>query len=614
MLTWGFSGAIWVLMAIPPIVLFYYLRRRFRGQTISSIYLWARLKLPSQGASRIKRRNAWLLILQLLVVLTAGAALARPAWFFARSNRPGILVLMDVSASMTAEEDGRSRWEQAVDWLEREIERLPSDRDLAVLLCAAGSKPLEEGGSYRRKNTVRRLRAIKPQGVRFDEERVRQDLQAWLTVQGRSWETWLVTDGGLDMGGQELNNLLKGTVKIHYVGKDLPNIGLYGLRILPGGKAEFSTYNSWTAPHSIDLRITRNQKQLTQWNLRISPGVNRYSVEWNEENLEDGLYQIEIVNPQDGYSLDDKAYFAVNPLRKVRVLLVGPIDPFLRAAFRMPGLEVTEMADWTSPKEAANSWDVIISNGRRLPIDLETHIVCFGNIQENAGVSPGTSITGALNVMNSSHPLLRYVDWENITVAKGFSLMMDQQTLPLAAIDDQPVLAVWEEKGWTRVVCGFTLGDTNLGLSGSFPIFFHNLIQQCVPQMNNPYAYTLTAGIPAGHVVSDDWKIMNPGEIRMKRMGRRVHLEALNPGGFTWREGRRQGVIAANLPVSELDLSIRRILPFSEKVHGLTGEQPRSLSLADWAIGLLIVFIVLEWIGWRGWTQRRMKGDDHGIR
>lgn len=614
MLTWGFHGAFWLLLAVPPVLIFYFLRLRFRKQKVSSIYLWSRLKQPTEGSSRLQQRSLLLLLLQILIILFALAALTRPVWFSKRPGKNGVIILMDVSASMAARDGQKTRWNLAVDWVEERIRQLPLDQEVVVILCAADAKPLGYTGGLERSGLIRQLRNIRPLGVRFNERNVCRHIQAWMTTQGRSWAEWLVTDGGLDMGGQELCNLLGGDLRIQHVGSDIPDIGVYGLRIAVGGNAEFSVKNSGPSPKNVTVQLARNDQPLIQKTIDVPEGIRRYTLTWPNESVEDGLYTIKIMNPRDGFSYDDSAFFAVNPQRNIRVLLVGSDDPFLKAVLRMPGVEVRELTKWPSTEIATRSWDLIVSNGYRIPQKIETNLLYFGEVPMDAPVTTGRRIMGKVTAAQFDHSLIRFVNWENVTLGKGRSLQVDNGVLPLAGVDGQPVLVTWETQGLTRVVFGFSLSDSDLGLSGAFPIFIQNLLQHCVPQLNNPYANTVATGSPVIQTVSEQWKMASKKGVRVWQTRNRVRIEALIPGGYEWRDGQQRGVLAANLPVAELDLTVRTIPAVRNRDYRLNLHAPRQFSLADWLFGCLIICVVLEWMIWRGWKPVGTRGREHGIR
>jgi len=102
-------------LAIPPLVLLYFLKLRRREVPIASTLLWKRAVQDLQVNSPFQRlRSNLLLILQLLILLAAIAAIAEPVMNADRDFEESIVLLIDHSASMaTVEEEGRTRLEDA---------------------------------------------------------------------------------------------------------------------------------------------------------------------------------------------------------------------------------------------------------------------------------------------------------------------------------------------------------------------------------------------------------------------------------------------------------------------------------------------------------------------
>ena len=67
----------------------------------------------------------------------------------------------------------------------------------------------------------------------------------------------------------------------------------------------------------------------------------------------------------------------------------------------------------------------------------------------------------------------------------------------LAQVDGRPVAVAGKREERLRVVLGFSLLTSELGVTGAWPVFFQNLLAYCLPQLTDPMAYNLTIGEPA---------------------------------------------------------------------------------------------------------------------
>ena len=105
-------AALWFAAVLPVVVLFYLLKRKRVMKVVPSTLLWQKFLAETQASAPLQKlRHNWLLILQLLLLILAILALARP--YFAGTSAGGRLevVILDASASMQATDESPSRFE-----------------------------------------------------------------------------------------------------------------------------------------------------------------------------------------------------------------------------------------------------------------------------------------------------------------------------------------------------------------------------------------------------------------------------------------------------------------------------------------------------------------------
>src|SRR5438093_13654714 len=99
---------------IPVVIVFYLLKRKRMVKLVSSTLLWQRFLADTQASAPFQKlRRNWLLLLQILLLLLAVFALARP--FFSgqvKQSRLRVLIL-DGSASMQASDERPARFQKA---------------------------------------------------------------------------------------------------------------------------------------------------------------------------------------------------------------------------------------------------------------------------------------------------------------------------------------------------------------------------------------------------------------------------------------------------------------------------------------------------------------------
>ncbi len=599
MLKWTLPGAFWLSLALLPILFFYFLRIRFRSQPVSSIYIWSRLQNVTSGGSKLWRRSVLLLLLQIATALAAIASVAQPFLFLRQPASEGVVYLVDVSASMNAVESSktgsRTRLEMARQILTKAISDLNPKINCMVFLCDSEARPLVRS-TLAHDRILLGLNRIQTRNAGFNEAEVSTQLQAWLSTEKRPWQAFLISDGGLDLGGQKLAKVFQGRFKTIIIGKNQPNLGLSGLR-LSGSKASFLVNNSWPNGRKVQASLVYQERTLARGTLEVPPGLSNQTLLINGI-AKPGVYQVKLDQNKDALDADDATYLAVNRLHRFRVLQVGSTNPFLQSILNHPAIELTSIPNF--PETLYGHWDLIIADRVAIPQNLKANLIGFEQAPPEAPVGFAGKISGALDSTGISHPLLRFVKWEGVQVADGGVIKARPGLAVLAEVAGEPVIAAWEEEGWRKVVCGFGLYSSNIGLSGAFPIFFQNLLQWCAPQGGNQLAYNLTVGEPVVFGESPAWRIGDDKYFDLNRQGPQIQVTALKSGVFQWKDESEQGFLVANPPFSESDLTPRPLQLKERAVTAVAELTTVRIRLTQWPLAVLLGFLLLEWIIWRG--------------
>ncbi len=110
------AGLIAGAIAIPTLLLYYFLKLRRQPIRVSSTLLWVQATKDLQVNVPLRMiRASWLLLIQMLALLLLVAAIARPALHMDEAPASRVVILIDASASMGARDgpDGQTRLEQA---------------------------------------------------------------------------------------------------------------------------------------------------------------------------------------------------------------------------------------------------------------------------------------------------------------------------------------------------------------------------------------------------------------------------------------------------------------------------------------------------------------------
>ncbi len=123
-----------------PIVLLYILKVRLRKQPVSTFLFWDQVfheKKPRSWWQQLRHLLSLLLQMALLALLVL--ALIDPLWQWQKAQRRKVLLVIDNSASMAADENGQSRLQKAKETAAALVRSLRVGDEMAILV--AGGKP-----------------------------------------------------------------------------------------------------------------------------------------------------------------------------------------------------------------------------------------------------------------------------------------------------------------------------------------------------------------------------------------------------------------------------------------------------------------------------------------
>ncbi len=133
------AGLWWAAVAV-PIVLLYVLKVRLRRQPVSTFLFWDQVfheKKPRSWWQQL--RHLLSLLLQVLLLALLVFALIDPLWQWQKAQRRKVLLVIDNSASMAAEEGGQTRLAKAKSTAAALVRSLRVGDEMAIL--AAAGKP-----------------------------------------------------------------------------------------------------------------------------------------------------------------------------------------------------------------------------------------------------------------------------------------------------------------------------------------------------------------------------------------------------------------------------------------------------------------------------------------
>lgn len=474
-----------LLVACGTILWVYLQKRPPTRVVVPSLALWDAVAPERERAVAPWRRapQLWSLLLALAIALALISALADPA----RSRRgpaQSVLLAIDHSASMAANDVAPSRLAEAKRQARARLATLPSDVLVSVIAVAASAVPLTPQTTDR----ATLLRAI--DGISESDDlgdllplsELALDLSRRLT----SAQLILFSDGNLahrEEARRALDSRPGLAVDHVVVGQSARNVGFSGfaLRRYPldptHQEALLSLTNFGPRREPLTLRVFAAGGLLSDEALTLEPGQTiartlrdlpssgaRLTAELR---LEDGA---------DALATDDRASAALPARPRTRVLAVSRDDRYLTAALLLDeSLSVRELDP--AAYESADDFDVVVFDGVLPSTPVKVAALYLGPRGEGAHPLPlGATIERPFFArVEKRHPLLRGLALADVNVARAALLAPQVGDVVVAEGEPTngtrvPLLVEGARNGVPFVTLAFDLRESDLPLRAAFPL------------------------------------------------------------------------------------------------------------------------------------------------
>lgn len=633
-------------VTLPLLLLLYFLKLKRSEQIISSTLLWKRAVQDLQvNAPFQKIRRNILLLLQLLMLLAILLALAGPILSLTTGPGRRFVLLIDRSASMSADDVEPTRLDAAKKQASTFVESLrgkvffslkdETDQvmiigfdDHAKVMCNFTSDKHQlrsaieaittgNGGSALAEAIVVAKAFAQSPGTEANNRTAETPAQLILFSDGRIRDVEQIA-----IGPDELI--------FNCIGESQQNIAITAMQARrsyenPDEISVFATIANYdTEQTTCDVQLSINDDVQAIRAVTIPPqktGENtvtaqpgKVSIDFSLSHVEAGVLEVRQLT-SDSLACDDAAWAILSPPRQLTVLLVTTGNIVLESALQscpLAQLEVYSPDEFEAIDFGALSvkqpYDVIVLDNytpNQLP---RCRYLVFGRPPNGIDVSVSEQLKGQVIVdWRPRHPVLKYVNLMNLFAAKSYKMALPRDAEILAEFGQGPAIALVRRSGSVFLLAGFDVLQTNWPFEPGFILFCYNA--------------TAFLGMQAGQ--SQEANLL---------VGQPIIVEGLQPGilaevsgpGFSGKEIKanaagtirfpgidRAGVYSLKVPekplrlfaVNLLDLQESNIEPVREII--LSGQSvqardnpPGRSNLPLWPIlvGIALVLACLEWL------------------
>jgi Ca-activated chloride channel homolog len=598
-------AAFWFAAAIPVVILFYLLKRKRVVRLVSSTLLWQKFLAETQANAPFQRlRHNWLLLLQILLLLLAILALARP--YFAGKTRAGALlvIVLDASASMQSTDVQPSRFEKARAEALAMIGTL-KEADQMVVLQAAGHTEVRQSATGE-KAALRR--ALEGAAVADAPTRLAEALKLAETLiqNNNNAEIHLFSDGAIpDLGELQSKHL---PLVFHRVGERANNVGIVALdvRAHPEDSRQRAIFtsvaNASAQPQQVELEIRFNDQVLQVKPVTLAPRETSPQVFVAGQSVP-GIFTVRIV-AQDDLATDNQASIVSLLPQPVKVLLVSKGNRFLEKALRSVAnveLSVTQLL-----ADSARGFDLVVLDDVVPAVWPEGNTLALHTASTN-WFAGGWGRAEAPDIVDwkSTHPLLRFVSFDAVSIAESLAVKPPPWAIALAESQQTPLILAGEIGRQRIVWVAFDPLQSTWPLRVSFPIFIANAVDWLNPAAASASQLTVRAGDPFRLALTE--APLSP-EILLPDGTKRPLVLETNAAEIVFGETTKQGVYRLHLgtnqttfcvnltDAAESDTTPKSELQFGkyEKVTA-TVERRANLEIWRWIAAGALAVLLFEW-------------------
>ena len=534
-------------VTLPIVIIFYLLKRRRVAHLVSSTIIWKRFLNETQANSPFQKlRHNWLLIIQLIFLSLAIFALIRP--YFSSKIESGrfVVVILDVSASMQATDVSLNRFELAKGEVNKMIDGM-YDNDQMVLILSGGNTEVRQSPTSVKAILKKALDQVK---VTDSPTRLLEaiKLSQNLSRNRPKVEVHLFSDGvSSDLDAFELQDL---NLEYHRLGKGGGNLGITSLEVRPnpeqvGQQSVFATIGNFsTNTMSSEVSLFFDDQMIGNRRLTVRP-TNTASLVFSSNQRTNGVFRMKLKN-DDFLQVDNIGSVMGLTRRNVEVLLITKGNVFLEKALR--SIDDVDLIVKSSLTDSTPNVDVVVLDSIRPTVWPSGNVMAINTQSTNWFQPSGLLESPPIVDWKSAHPILRFVNFDNVQVAQSLNSELPTWMNPIVETQSVPLIAVGENDANRCVWVGFNPLDSTWPLRVSFPIFIANAIDWLDPKI----VTNLSAGEPFSMRMAEKGSAvvvtLPDGEI--------VETSTMGNGEFVFADTFQQGVYHAKYGTNEISFCV----------------------------------------------------------
>ena len=468
-------GALAFLL-IPAFILLYLLKRRYREEKVPSTFLWRKAASQWEASHPWQKwRKSLLFFLQLLALCALIFAFMQPAF-----RSPGLgqnsIVVLDVSLSMRAEEDGKSRLAKAKEEVLRLIDQMQPGEEMSLILTGHRNEILVADSSD--KGELRGL--LQNVSAQYGGSGVFEALQLAKSLEKdeESAAITLFTDKSIEQ--------IPENVRVRNVAKGAPNLAVGAVSYTRNSEdrtlSVLGLIENHAGADTTAVELWRDGELVDIQDVEFK-GENRANVIFDGVDPEAQRLMLAL-STADALEADNYAYCAVQDHGNYKILLQTERNVFLEKAILLR--DDMELYKSTPEEELPfDDYDLIIGDGTATEILPDNkNLWLIAPKAENDWISLFDMEPQGLKTASTAlaEMLFQHVDLNSVAFARLQGIeAKDPASHPLVYNGAEPLILASDEGPAKRLAFGFDLHNSNLPMTKDFPILVQNILEWFLP-------------------------------------------------------------------------------------------------------------------------------------
>lgn len=589
----GFTNLwpLFLLLTIPPVIMLYILKRKYKEEVISSSLLWKEVyKNTRANTPWEKFKKNILLLLQIIIILSVILALMSPFISIGGKSYKNVIMVIDNTASMnTIYDDSNSRLEQGKT-LAKEYLNSTKEGTNTYIISYDGSSNLLLNGNFNKSNATSIIDNISKSYGSGDISDVVSFVKAIGDGIGEEYEVLIFTDKQVAIS--DING------RIVYLGNSGLNASVDNVShkfVDDKVKVIANVTNNGDTLYEGDFSLYNGEELVAVEGLTLQVGESK-TLSFELDSLNSDYLKGEL-SRKDILMEDNTYYHVVNENKVKKILLVTEENIFLEKAFG--SIENTEVYKTNDVSNITDNdeYDLYVFDNKMPEVMPRKGSILFINPNSNEffNVLEGGEIGQATAVKGS---VSTYLEDTQFTLSEYNIIETPYYGTNILTIDDDSIGFKGEINDRKIAALSFDLHSTDFALKKEFPILIYELGEELI-STGMVYSNNFKAGekiVVKSSDFENEINVTYPnGDIKGLKSGEEVNGE-LALGIYKINQNNNNESFSVNFPTSsESDTSVETIGENDNIVHGKSNLKS-GFNLTPIFILLAMLVVAFEWI------------------